>query len=247
MRDPHKPAEYGGGGVYTEIEPPSRLAFTWIWDDDRDQVEQLIVIDFEEDGRRDEGPVHAREPLERGRRCATTRTAGTRSSTTSSGSSLPAEVVSTETTEIGGNVERFLKGAAAGGVGAAVVMTAAVALAGSGVGGIFNLGQTNTVSATSTLSGSTAGAQLQVGNTSTNAAATALKLDVTTNSKAPIVTNGTGRVTNLNADRVDSWEANQLARGSMPTTPRTSSRSSASPRRWRRASPCRRREPDRSS
>lgn len=50
MRDPHKPAEYGGGGVYTEIEPPSRLAFTWIWDDDRDQVEQLIVIDFEDSG-----------------------------------------------------------------------------------------------------------------------------------------------------------------------------------------------------
>ena len=50
MRDPHKDALYGGGGVYTEIEPPSRLAFTWIWDDDRDQVEQLIVIDFEPAG-----------------------------------------------------------------------------------------------------------------------------------------------------------------------------------------------------
>jgi uncharacterized protein YndB with AHSA1/START domain len=48
MRDPHKDVTYGGGGVYTEIEPPTRLAFTWIWDDDRDQVEQLIVIDFEE-------------------------------------------------------------------------------------------------------------------------------------------------------------------------------------------------------
>jgi uncharacterized protein YndB with AHSA1/START domain len=43
---------HGGGGVYTEIQPPSRLAFTWIWDDDEDQVEQLIVIDFEEsDGK----------------------------------------------------------------------------------------------------------------------------------------------------------------------------------------------------
>jgi uncharacterized protein YndB with AHSA1/START domain len=40
--------EHGGGGVYTEIEPPSRLAFTWTWDDDPDHVEQLIVIDFEE-------------------------------------------------------------------------------------------------------------------------------------------------------------------------------------------------------
>ncbi len=48
MLNPHEEVEYGGGGVYTEIEPPTRLAFTWIWDDDRDQTEQLIVIDFEE-------------------------------------------------------------------------------------------------------------------------------------------------------------------------------------------------------
>jgi uncharacterized protein YndB with AHSA1/START domain len=48
MRDPHKDAEYGGGGVYTEIDPPTRLAFTWIWDSDPSR-EQLIVIDFEED------------------------------------------------------------------------------------------------------------------------------------------------------------------------------------------------------
>ena len=26
MRDPHKDAEYGGGGRYTEIDPPRRLA-----------------------------------------------------------------------------------------------------------------------------------------------------------------------------------------------------------------------------
>ena len=47
MRDPHKDVEYGGGGVYTEIDPPTRLAFTWIWDSDPSR-EQLIVIDFEE-------------------------------------------------------------------------------------------------------------------------------------------------------------------------------------------------------
>jgi uncharacterized protein YndB with AHSA1/START domain len=48
MHNPHEDARYGGGGRYTEIEPPERLAFTWIWDDDRDQVEQLIEIDFSE-------------------------------------------------------------------------------------------------------------------------------------------------------------------------------------------------------
>ena len=47
MRDPHKDAEYGGGGVYTEIDPPTRLAFTWIWDRDPSR-EQLIEIDLEE-------------------------------------------------------------------------------------------------------------------------------------------------------------------------------------------------------
>jgi uncharacterized protein YndB with AHSA1/START domain len=46
MRDPSKDAEYGGGGRYTEIEPPTRLAFTWNWDDDARQT--LIEIDFEE-------------------------------------------------------------------------------------------------------------------------------------------------------------------------------------------------------
>jgi uncharacterized protein YndB with AHSA1/START domain len=46
MRNPHEDIEYGGGGNYTEIEPPTRLAFTWIWDGD--DTRQLIELDFEE-------------------------------------------------------------------------------------------------------------------------------------------------------------------------------------------------------
>ena len=46
MRDPNKDVEYGGGGRYTEIEPPTRLAFTWIWDDDTRRT--LIELNFEE-------------------------------------------------------------------------------------------------------------------------------------------------------------------------------------------------------
>jgi uncharacterized protein YndB with AHSA1/START domain len=46
MRDPSKDVEYGGGGHYTEIERPNRLAFTWIWDDDTRRT--LIELDFEE-------------------------------------------------------------------------------------------------------------------------------------------------------------------------------------------------------
>ncbi|HEV7482603.1 MAG TPA: SRPBCC domain-containing protein [Solirubrobacterales bacterium] len=46
MRDPVKGVEHGGSGYYTEIEPPSRLAFTWTWDSD--ERETLIELDFEE-------------------------------------------------------------------------------------------------------------------------------------------------------------------------------------------------------
>ena len=46
MRDPVNDADHGGGGMYTEIEPPRRLAFTWLWDGDTRRT--LIEIDFEE-------------------------------------------------------------------------------------------------------------------------------------------------------------------------------------------------------
>jgi uncharacterized protein YndB with AHSA1/START domain len=46
MRDPAKDVEYGGGGTYTEVDPPTRLAFTWTWDGDTRQT--LIEVDFEE-------------------------------------------------------------------------------------------------------------------------------------------------------------------------------------------------------
>ncbi len=48
MRDPDKDTEYGGGGYYTEIDPPDRLAFTWTWDDDDNSRQTLIELDFKE-------------------------------------------------------------------------------------------------------------------------------------------------------------------------------------------------------
>jgi len=48
MRDPDKGVEHGGGGHYTEIDPPHRLVFTWTWDSD--ERETLIELDFEEAG-----------------------------------------------------------------------------------------------------------------------------------------------------------------------------------------------------
>jgi uncharacterized protein YndB with AHSA1/START domain len=50
MRDPQKGEDHGGGGTYTEVERPTRLAFTWDWDWDDDGEESLIEIDFEESG-----------------------------------------------------------------------------------------------------------------------------------------------------------------------------------------------------
>jgi uncharacterized protein YndB with AHSA1/START domain len=46
MHDPGKDADYGGGGAYTEVQRPTRLAFTWLWDGDTRRT--LIEIDFEE-------------------------------------------------------------------------------------------------------------------------------------------------------------------------------------------------------
>ncbi len=48
MRDPEKGVEHGGGGHYTEIDPPHRLAFTWVWDNDEESRETLMELDFEE-------------------------------------------------------------------------------------------------------------------------------------------------------------------------------------------------------
>ncbi|MBS1879076.1 MAG: SRPBCC domain-containing protein [Actinobacteria bacterium] len=45
MRDPDEDREIGGGGTYTEVERPTRLAFTWTWD--REDRETLIEIEFQ--------------------------------------------------------------------------------------------------------------------------------------------------------------------------------------------------------
>ena len=47
MRNPVDGSEYGGRGEYTLIEPPWRLAFIWVWDDEpaRRQLVELQFID----------------------------------------------------------------------------------------------------------------------------------------------------------------------------------------------------------
>jgi uncharacterized protein YndB with AHSA1/START domain len=51
MRDPATDASYGGGGQFTVIEPPRRLAYTWTWDDAPGTV-QLIEVEFTDLGDR---------------------------------------------------------------------------------------------------------------------------------------------------------------------------------------------------
>ena len=87
----------------------------------------------------------------------------------------------------------FLRGVVVGSVTAALVLSASAALAGTGVGGIFNLGQSNTVNATSSLSGSTStGAQLSVSNASTTTGARGLTVNSASSSAALLAHNSAG-------------------------------------------------------
>ncbi|MDX6513924.1 MAG: hypothetical protein QOE36_3428 [Gaiellaceae bacterium] len=123
----------------------------------------------------------------------------------------------------------FLKGCAVGGVMGALVLASGAALAGTGIGAVFNLGQTNTVNKTSILAGSTGGAQALFynGSTLSNAtgatvygkSATAPALDAQNlgggpalglhsgQGHAPLTVDSTTKVTNLNADRLDGSDS----------------------------------------
>lgn len=84
----------------------------------------------------------------------------------------------------------FLKGAAVG-LSCGLIGGAAVAFAGSGINGVFNLGVSNSVDAKTTLTGATSVTELQVTNTGTGGA-----LGVTsasTRDTGTFTNNGTGR------------------------------------------------------
>jgi hypothetical protein len=100
----------------------------------------------------------------------------------------------------------FFKGVALGAVVSGVTLVSSVALAGTGVGGVFNLGKSNSVGATTTLTGSTKGAQLQVTNSSKDPAAAGVAITVSAGTP-PIKVSSNTKVRNLNADSLDGQDS----------------------------------------
>ncbi|HTX68717.1 MAG TPA: hypothetical protein VMH50_06180 [Thermoleophilia bacterium] len=102
----------------------------------------------------------------------------------------------------------LLKGVVLGALTAALVLTAATAMAGTGVGSVFNLGQKNTANKQSTLRAATSGKALQLVNTG---GGPALGLNVGAG-KAPFTVNSGATVQNLSADTLDGIDSNGFAR-----------------------------------
>jgi hypothetical protein len=114
-----------------------------------------------------------------------------------------------------------------GGIVGAVIATSAVALAGSGVGGVFSLGVSNSVDAKTTLAGASPGIQLEVKNTNaagrnglavtsansyptgafTNTGGGPAGAFVANAGAAPFTVSSTTKVGNLNADRLDGLDS----------------------------------------
>jgi uncharacterized protein YndB with AHSA1/START domain len=49
MRNPETGSEWGARGEYTAVDPPHRLAFTWVWDHDPENL-QMIELELSEQG-----------------------------------------------------------------------------------------------------------------------------------------------------------------------------------------------------
>jgi uncharacterized protein YndB with AHSA1/START domain len=50
MRNPATGSEYGARGEYTAVEPPNKLAFTWVWDHDPANPQLIELELLERDG-----------------------------------------------------------------------------------------------------------------------------------------------------------------------------------------------------
>lgn len=108
----------------------------------------------------------------------------------------------------------FVKGVVVGAVVSAITLAASAAVAGTGVGGVLNLGKYNGVNATTALAGSTAGKQLSVVNASGASGATGIAIAVHSG-KPPLTVNSSTQVPNLNASYVGGKKASTFAQGTI--------------------------------
>ena len=103
----------------------------------------------------------------------------------------------------------FLKGVVLGAAVAMVTLVGSAAVAWTGVGKVFNLGESNRANARSQLEGATSSAVLNVTNTDKSATASGVSIDVPSN-VPPLVVNSAIKVKNLNADLLDGQSASQF-------------------------------------
>jgi hypothetical protein len=108
---------------------------------------------------------------------------------------------------------RFLKGVVLVAIVSAATVVSTGALAGTGIGGVFNLGTTNTTNASTVLQGSTTGQQLRVvNNATTGTGVTGIGIHTAAN-EPPLAVDSTARVNNLNADLLDGQTSASFVAG----------------------------------
>jgi hypothetical protein len=102
----------------------------------------------------------------------------------------------------------LLKGVVLGAIVSTIILLGTAAVAGTGIGGVFNLGKTNAVNAQSALKGSTGAENLKITNTGSGGG-----LGITVGAgKAPISVNASAGVAkNLNAAKVGGLTVRQFS------------------------------------
>jgi hypothetical protein len=107
----------------------------------------------------------------------------------------------------------FLKGVVMGAVVCGITVMSTAAFAGTGIGGVFNLGSTNTVNGSTVLQGSTRGHQLSVVNNATTGSGTTGIGIHTAPNEPPLAVNSQTKVTNLDADLLDGLTSTAFVAG----------------------------------
>lgn len=103
----------------------------------------------------------------------------------------------------------FFKGVVLGAIVGSLTVVATAAVAGTGVGTVFNLGQSNRVNATSELTGTVNAAQLRVINANAGSTASGISIQTATG-RPPLVVSSTAKVSRLNADLLDGLDSSAL-------------------------------------